>query len=171
MASAKLRLLALAATAVLFFGWLGWLGFEVAHRPVVLARDPFLVADVNVIAYVQDLAKPVRVEKVAWAKDPADAKLADQEISVTNLPRCREDWRGPGEYVLPLLDAGDGTYEVADPTGLTDAEKRRRIEAHGLPTRSPGYVPDVDPQTRTVRPPHIYPLTQDTLAQLHEIHP
>jgi hypothetical protein len=175
MASAKLRLLALAVTAVLFFAWIGWLGFEVAHRPTVLARDAFLVADVTVIAHIahaEDLGRPVKVEKVAWAKDAAGKDLVGQEIRVTNLSKCRADWRGPEDYILPLLAAGDGTYEVADPTGLTDAEKRKRTEpGGGPPTRSPGYVPEVDPQTRTLRPPHIYPLTEDTRAQLHEIHP
>lgn len=173
MPSARMRLVWLAVTAALFFAWIGWLGFQVAHRPVVLARAPFLVADLNVIAYVQDLDKPVTVEEVAWAKDPADKDLAGRQIPVTNLPRCGADWRGPGEYVLPLLQAGEGTYEVADATGLTDADKKKWTGpgGGGLPTRSPGYVPDVDPRTKTLRPPHIYPLTEETRAQLREMHP
>jgi hypothetical protein len=172
MPSAKLRVVALVGTAVLFFAWIGWLGFEVAHRPFVLPRDPFLVADLNVVAYVQDLGGPVKVEEVVWAKDPADNDLAGREIQVTDLPKCRADWHGPGQYLLPLLRAGEGTYEVADATGLTDAQKRKWAEqGGGLPTRSPGYVPDVDPRTKTVRPPHIYPSTPETRAQLREIHP
>jgi hypothetical protein len=171
MQSVKARLVWLAATAVLFFAWIGWLGFQVAHRPLVLARAPFLVADVNVIAYVKDLRGPVKVEEVAWAKDPADKDLEGAEITVTNLPRCQADWRGPGEYILPLLKTGAGTYEVADATGLTEAEKKEWMEHGGMPSRSPGYVPDVDPRTGATAPPHIYPLTEETRAQLRAMHP
>jgi hypothetical protein len=172
MQSAKWRLVWLAATAVLFFSWIGWLGFEVLHRPTVPARAPFLVADLNVIAYVKDLNEPVKVEDIVWAKDPADKDLRGTEIRVANLSRCRPDWLGPGEYILPLLKAGAGSYEVADATGLTEAEKKQWMEpGHGgLPSRSPGYDPGVDRQTKTTRPPHIYPLTPETLRQVREIH-
>lgn len=172
MQSVKWRLVWLAVTGVLFFAWIGWLGFEVAHRrrSDVLARAPFLVADVNVIAYVKALDAPVKVEDVAWAKNPADKDLKDAEITVTNLPRCQADWRGPRQYILPLLKTGAGTYEVADPTGLTDAEKKEFRAHGGLPSRSPGYVPDVDPRTGAT-PPHIYPSTEETRAQLRAMHP
>jgi hypothetical protein len=170
MPSAKWRLVWLAVTAVLFFTWIGWLGFEVVRRPVVLARAPFLVADLNVIAYVQDLDKPVKIEDVVWAKDPADKGLQGSDVPVTNLGECRADWRGPREYLLPLLKAGKATYEVADATGLTRAEKKEWMDHGGLPSRSPGYVPEADRQRGTTRPPHIYPLTPETLAQLRQLH-
>ena len=210
MQPARLRLVWLAVTAVLFFAWIGWLAFEVVHRPVVLARAPFLAADLNVIAQVDGLDAPVTVRTVTWSaaeefyreKGRVGAALAgapagpfevlpavalqpettgqalteiqqqwaDRHIRVTNLAGCGADWRGPGEYIMPLLTAGPDAYEVADATGLTQAEKKEWMEHGGLPSRSPGYAPEADRQTRTPRSPHIYPLTPETLAQLRQLH-
>jgi hypothetical protein len=210
MQSAKWRLVWLAVTAVLFFAWIGWLASEALHRPIVLARAPFLVAELNVIAQVDRQDAPVTVRTVVWSaaenfyrekgrigaalagapagplqvlpalalkpETPGEAlteiqqEWANRRIAVTNLASCGPDWRGPGEYIMPLLEAGPGTYEVADATGLTQAEKKEWMEHGGLPSRSPGYAPEVDRQTRTARPPHIYPLTPETLAQLRQLH-
>jgi hypothetical protein len=173
MQAARLRLVFLVLTAALFFGWIGWLAILVWHRPIVLARAPFLVADLNVVASIQEVDdKKVTVNEVVWARDPKFAEgLEGKEVEVTNLAQCRADWRGPGEYLLPLLKTGDNTYEVADATGLSEAEKRERAEKGGIPSRSPGYDPYADHESRTLRRSHIYPRNDETVAQLRQIHP
>lgn len=169
-----LRLAWLALTALLFAVWIGWLAFLVVRRPVVLAHAPFLVADLNVVASVRELNDRdpvVTVKEVVWARDPQQAKgLAGKDVRVTNLSRCRQDWRGPGDYVMPLLRTGEDAFEVADATGLTEEAKKKDIEDHDLlPSLSPGYDP-VGEDGKTVRPPHIYPATPETRAQLRQIH-
>src|SRR5262249_25953966 len=148
-------------TAVLFFGWIGYLAFLVWHRPVVgpptwldrvagrpplLARTPFLAADLNVRASITDVeSKEITIKEVLWAREPSlGAGLEGKAVWVTNLAECRADWHGPGDYLLPLLKTGDATYEVADATGLTEAKERDYLKGTakgGLPSRSPGYDP------------------------------
>jgi hypothetical protein len=172
MQAARLRLVWLAVTAVAFCAWIGWLAYLVLHRPVILPHAPFLVSDLNVIAAIDGPDDPVTIDEVVWARDPQDAAgLQGKKVRVTNLPDCRPDWHGPGKYLLPLLKTGADTYEVADATGLKAEEKREHLEKGGpVPSLSPGYDPGPDRQ-RALRPPHLYPLTPETLAQLRQIHP
>ncbi len=132
------RLLALAV--VLFAGWIGYLAFLALtnSHAVVLSRPQFLVADLWVVADVDDLDKPVKVADVAFAK--GDAPEKGNTIEVRNLSACKEDWKGPGRYILPLTHDATGYYVTAIP-------------------RSPGYGPPV-PQFR------IYADTPETGAQL-----
>jgi hypothetical protein len=190
MQSARLRLGFLIVTAVLFFGWIGYLAFLVWHRPAagpptwldrvagrppLLARAPFLAADLNVLASITDLeSKEITIKEVVWAREPRRGAGLEGKVGVTNLAECRADWCGPGDYLLPLLKTGEATGEVADATGLTEAKERDYLEGRakgGLPSRSPGYDPYADHDTRTLRPRHIYPATPETLAELRQIHP
>ena len=81
------------------------------------------------------------VKEVHWPLGRDD--LVGRTIAVTNLAECKEDWTGPGEYILPLLPQG-ANYRVAP-----------------LP-RSPGFP------SYTSRP-RIYPATPDMRRQLQDI--
>jgi hypothetical protein len=173
MQTARLRILALAASALLFAAWIGWLGWLVLHRPVVVPHAPFLVADLNVVATIKELKDQVTVKEVVWARDPQLASgLEGTDIRVTNLGRCQADWHGLGDYLVPLLKTGPDTYEVADATGLSEAARREYVDrGREPPSLSPGYDPGLDRDRKTIRPPHIYPANSETLAQLRQIHP
>lgn len=167
-----LRRVWLWLTLALFCAWIVWLGTLAFTKPVVLVRTQFLVADVVVIGQVQGLDQPVTVEEVAWAHDgPGAGPAKGQAITVTNLADCKQDWRGAGQYILPLLRTGENQFEVADPTGRTRAERQPYLQKDNWPpSDSPGYYP-YDPETKAPRPPHIYPVTRATLEQLRQIHP
>ena len=176
LTSLRLRLLLLAAVLLLFVLWVGRLAYLAFHKPVVLARTEFLVADVVVIARVDNPDGPVTVKAVCWPQDPkalGDKGLPWQpgenpEIQVTNLARSRGDWTGPGEYILPLFLA-DGAFEVANPTGYSEAQVEKEYHGHRPPRSvSPGYYPG-PPGEKTVPPPHIYPANRETEAQLEQI--
>jgi hypothetical protein len=172
MRAVRLRLLWLAVTAAAFCAWIGWLAFLVLHQPVILPHAPFLVAGLNVVATVDGVDDPVTIQEVVWARDPqAAAGLKGRKVRVTNLPDCRPDWHGPGAYLLPLLKTGEDSYQVADATGLPAEARREHLEkGRPVPSLSPGYDPVPDRQRKALRPPHIYPLTPETLAQLRQIH-
>ncbi|HZU39194.1 MAG TPA: hypothetical protein VFA18_24930 [Gemmataceae bacterium] len=151
---ARVRLI---IAAVLLAGWLGWLAFLAATvtHPIVLSRAQFLVSTLDVIADVQEVdghASPdVVVKEVHWPTSGAEA-VVGKTISVTNLSQRLGDkvswsfpqgWRGPGEYILPLVADGDH-YRVA------------------LIPPSPGY----DAGVEIFSPPHIYPVTPETRHQL-----
>ncbi len=174
MPSNPLRLLWLAVTAALFAGWIACLAYFVVQRrhAEVLPRAPFLVADLNVVVSIPDPKGPVTVKQVLWAREPRDGQgLEGKTITVTNLAECA-DWHGAGDYLLPLLKTGAETYEVADATGLPEATRRDYVQdGHTLPSLSPGYDPDVDPAWKTIRPPHLYPATRETITEVRQIHP
>ena len=94
MQGARARLVWLAVTAVLFVAWVGWMAFEVWSRPVVLARAPFLVSDLNVIAQVARLDAPVVVRTVTWSaaegfyrdRGPVGAALAGAPAGPLAVP-------------------------------------------------------------------------------------
>jgi hypothetical protein len=104
--SARIRVL---IAALAFAGWIAWLGYlaATALQPIVLSRPQLLVSTLDVIAEVGgDPQKPdstVIIKKVHWP--PKDLKLPDK-ITVNNLAHC-EGWKGPGEYILPLVQDGD----------------------------------------------------------------
>ncbi|HEX5273325.1 MAG TPA: hypothetical protein VFW33_22670 [Gemmataceae bacterium] len=135
------RLLYLAAG--LFAAWIAYLAFLAltTGHPTVLSRPQFLVADVWAVAEVEDLGKPIKVVEVAYAKGEAPEK--GSTIEVGNLSACKEDWKGPGRYIVPLTRDGTAYRVPAVP-------------------RSPGYGPPV-PQF------HIYPDTGETRAQLDHL--
>ncbi len=127
-----------------FLAWLSYLVFLVreTRSPIVLSRPQFLVSTLDVIAQVDSLEPgTVRVIRVHWPKDREE--LAGRTITVTNLAECKEDWTGPGEYILPLVKEGD-SYRVA------------------VVPRSPG-LPSY------AQRPRIYPATPEALRQLDEV--
>ena len=134
--------------AVLLFAlWVGFLGVLAVNTtdPIILSRPQFLVSTLDVIAEVPEAnGRPqarVKIQEVHWPPELAD-RLTGQEIEVANLPaKTTAGWRGPGAYILPLVQQ-DGVYLVAS-----------------VP-RSPGFVG---------LPPRIYPLTEETRAQLDGI--
>jgi hypothetical protein len=152
MKPATLRLLLAAA---LFAAWIGWLVHLVyslksslppgATRPVILSRPQFLVSSLDVIADVEAIDRDpaeVTVREVAWPKTKEGQDLIGKKINVNRLPECRDDWVGPGEYILPLMPFGEKGYQVVP-----------------LP-RSPGF-----PSGR----PRIYPVMPQTRRQFQEI--
>jgi hypothetical protein len=145
--------LRLTLAGVLFAAWIGWLVYLVytmkasvprgGTRPIVLSRPQFLVSSLDVSADAPEIDKDpaeVTVREVFWPTTEQD--LVDKKIKVSHLSECREDWLGPGEYILPLERLGESGYQVVP-----------------LP-RSPGF-----PSGR----PRIYPSTPQTRAQLKEI--
>jgi hypothetical protein len=134
----------LGLAAGLFAAWIGYLAYlaVTASHPVVLSRPQFLVADLWVIAEVDELDKPVKVVEVPYAKSEAAEK--GSTITVGNLAQCKEDWKGAGRYILPLVKEGSA-YQVA-----------------AIP-RSPG---GPGPQVPHL---HIYPDKPETRGQLPEL--
>ena len=154
MTFARLRLVVMA---VLFVGWLTWLGYAVARKGTVqpvsraqLAAATYLVvADVRTGADGQPEPKAA-VRQVLEA--PAGAAPADEieverlPAAVTPLPVAGESRTPPaGEYLLPLVKTERGTYRIA-----------------GLPA-SPGYP------ASTPDRPRIYPWTAGVQTQLRTI--
>ena len=154
--AAKVRL---GVAAFLLFSWLSWLAYLAitATRPIVLSRPQFLVSTLDVIADLGEADghanSEVKIYQVHWPPS-GQAGLVDKTITVTNLSRSSatggwtfpDGWKGPGQYILPLVVNGDN-YRVA-----------------AVPL-SPGYEP-AHPQDL---PPRIYPVTPETLHQLEEI--
>lgn len=153
MKPAAVRLLLCAGV---FAGWIGYLGYLVATRPPTVVSAPqILTSEIDIVARIDDPAKPVTVERVLWPEDAA-VKPGDT-IEVDGLADCRprarrehevppDDFSGPGSYLVPLLahKTGKGvTYEVAP-----------------VPN-SPGFN-----VARLVR---IYPATGETEAQYRRI--
>jgi hypothetical protein len=146
------RLLALAVG--LFSVWIAYLAFLAltASRPTVLSHPQFMVADLWVIADVDDLGKPVKVREVAYARDKVEPPKEGEMIEVQNLADCKNDWKGSGAYILPLIVDARG-YRVP------------------MVPRNPGYDPYYDPLEKQHREPeyHIYPDKADTRGQLDRL--
>jgi hypothetical protein len=137
----------LALAAGLFAAWifyLATLALTTSH-PTVLSRPQFLVADLWVIADVDDLDKPVTVVEAPFAVK-GDAPEKGTKIELGNLSMSKDVWKGPGHYLVPLSRAGDRYYVTPVP-------------------RSPGYPPE----KMTLPPVRIYPDTPETRAQLDHL--
>jgi hypothetical protein len=148
---------------VLFGGWLAYLGYLVYTRPhtaggqpLVLSRPQFLVSTLDVIAFVDDPAKCVRIVKVLYPHEAPPVQPGDC-ITVADVDYCRPparpdqpppppDWTGPGEYLLPLQH-------------WTTEGKVHHYRVAPTPP-SPGY---------SLQVPRIYPATEQTLAQYREM--
>ena len=153
----------LLLASVLFASWIGYLVYlwATASHPIVLSRPQFLVADLVVIARVEDPAsKTAVVEEVIAPPTKGKAPAVGATIGVENLDLCNRlvdgaakesappGWTRPGLYILPLRAAKNGEgFEVAP-----------------VPP-SPGFPRD------DAAPPRIYPKTDQTLAQLKRIEP
>jgi hypothetical protein len=137
----------LAVAVALFALWIGYLAYLAltAGHPRVLSRPQFLVADLWVIADVDDFDKPVKVVQVAFAGPGLKGQEPERDavLEVSNLSKCKEDAMTPGRYILPLTKEGQGYRVTAIP-------------------RSPGYGPPT-PHAR------VYPDTPETHAQLAQL--
>src|SRR5262245_29830429 len=149
MTTARLRLLLFGVSAAVFLAWVGWLGYLAAttRNPVVLSRPQLLASNVDVIGHVEALNKPVEVKEVLWSQAPDAKQLEGKAVTVANLPACKEGWKGPGDYLLPLV-------HTAQPDG------GEKLEVAVPPARSPGIDPTL--------PPRIYPDTPDVREQLRQ---
>jgi hypothetical protein len=160
----------LAAVALAFAGWLGYLAYLVvtmpktgAGEPLILSRSQFLVSELDVIAQVDGTGSETEVTIKDVLSPKTDPPVhVGQKVHVTNLSLCRRlpregekaeetprDWTGPGSYLLPLQKMDENTYRVA-PT-----------------PPSPGYPPTRD----KAGPPRIYPATDAARAQYRRIKP
>ena len=165
--------LRLAAVALLFTGWMGYLVYLVVTmphtsrgEPLILSRSQLLVSELDVIAQVDSdgAATEVTIKEVLYPVTDAPVQVG-QKLHVKNLWECRPlaplpqspgekpietplDWNGPGLYLLPLqkVKVDETTYEVA-PT-----------------PPSPGY-----PHSGSVGPPRIYPGNDAAKAQYRTI--
>jgi hypothetical protein len=119
----------LAVAAVLFLGWLGWLAYLVVncHDPVILSRPQFLVADLWVVADLEQQdgwpAPEVMIRTVTWSKDKDSPAGAGLKIVVENLPEAgaQQGWAGPGEYILALSVVKTGKTTAYQVTRLPPA--------------------------------------------------
>lgn len=99
----------IGVAAALFIGWILYLFYLVAitRDPIILSRPQILVADVCVIAKLQeDDGRPVAKVFVTRVLGSAeDAKALDgQSLTLDDLAFLKQSngWAGAGEYLLPL---------------------------------------------------------------------
>ncbi|AWM36801.1 hypothetical protein GobsT_53400 [Gemmata obscuriglobus] len=162
-----------AVTAVLFVGWLCWLGYTAltrSHSPYI-SRAQAAGASVAVVAELTAgadgrivvLTRPGRVADAADLKEAADrpaVKVSVVEswkggpekgasIGVTNLSAC-SGYTGPGTYLLLLSPVPDAVVENLPAYTVAGAQ------------RSPGSDP---PEAAALR---IYPWTEQTSADLRK---
>jgi hypothetical protein len=141
----------LAVAALLFVGWVTWLGVQALRdrRPVVVSRAQLAVSQYDVeveLAANPDGTLPasVRVTRVRWSAD--DRKPAEGEmINVRNLGKA-QGYQDPGMYLLPLVRFKD---------------KAAEFELAGLPLDPGNPLQDLLPR--------IYPMTEAALKQWDEV--
>jgi hypothetical protein len=137
--------IALAIAALLFGGWIAYLGVEASRKskPVIVSRAQLLAAQYDVEADLDlgpdgKLPESVTVRSVLYG---VDQTLPADEITIGNISQAI-GYSRPGTYLLPLVRKGKKAYEVAT-----------------VPL-DPGYPPGRDPP-----PPRIYPLTAEVRLQ------
>jgi hypothetical protein len=151
----------LILTGALFLAWIGYMAYQAFTLPrpnIVLSRPQFLVADLWVIAHIENTDDPtITVKECVYAAEGEEKPADGSKLTVANLADCkklirtskneietRDEFTGPGDYIVPLSRRSDGYVVTPMPhvTGLTQ---------YG---------------------PHIYPLTPETRARLAEMpHP
>jgi hypothetical protein len=155
----------LILTGVLFLAWIGYMAYQAFTLPrpnIVLSRPQFLVADLWVIAHIENTDDPehptITVKECVYAAEGEEKPADGSTLKVGNLAECkkmpptrksenepRDESTGPGDYILPLSRRSGGIYIVTP-------------------------IPHV--QGPTQLHPHIYPLTPETRARLAEMpHP
>ena len=161
----------LIAAAVLFVGWLGYLGYAVAvHRlapPDVVSRSQLVEAEYVVVAEVTaDGGNPA--DKCTVVLRLSDAGPGPETaITVANLPAARPPadgpFPGPGRYLLFLVPDSPDTYRVAGwPRGLGGSAVRPGNElkdADGRPFDPP----------RHIRSPVVYPWSDAVQKQMAKL--
>lgn len=163
----------LLVTAVLFVGWLAWLGYAMAvHRlnpPDVVSRSQLVEASYVVVVEVTlDGDKPGQTVKVKQRLSDGGGPESG-EIVVTNLPKATTPFNQPlsgsGEYLLALVPDGiadpkAGPYKIAGwPRGLGESVTQpgvQLMDADGNPFNPPKFI----------RPPLAYPWTDAVKKQM-----
>lgn len=173
----KLAVERLILAAVLFLGWLGYLGYLVIcrphapsgllgafeGRPLTLSRPQFLVSTLDVVAEVSgEKGETVLVKEVLFP--PSSPLKPGTEIRVENIDQCRSlsdplaktadpplDYSGPGLYLLPLQ--------------AVDAKDLHRYQVVPVPP-SPGFATVPGAHSELLR---IYPAIAEMLAEYREI--
>lgn len=146
-----MRKAALAVSAAVFLGWIGWLAYAAwtKERGPLLSRSLAAVASHPVVAELQEQAElPGRPASRARVLQPLSdhGPPADTLIEVPDLPLAL-GWQGPGPYLLLLVPAGKGAAEPAP------------LRFHLVqPPRSPGYEP-------SMALPRLYPWTETLRRQ------
>ncbi len=160
----KPMLVRLMLTVALFFAWLGYLGYLVVcrphapaglsgaflGRPLTLSQPQFLVSTLDLVAEISgDNGEQVVVKEVLFPTNDAPVK-AEDTIRIERSELWREDYSGPGRYLIAL--------QSYDDKGV------RRFEIAPTPP-SPGFVPPQGDRS----PLHIYPATKEMLAEYRQI--
>src|SRR5262245_38596581 len=119
MTFAKLRLI---VAALLFFGWLGWLGYAVSRKGTVqivsraqlTAATHWVVAELKVGSDGLPIEKVTVKEVIRGDKITGEIEVRRLASALTPLPVAGESRSPPpGDYLLPLVKVGDGVYRVA----------------------------------------------------------
>lgn len=127
--------LLLAVAALLFAGWVSWLGYLAltTTRPEVLSRPQFLASQLDIVADIDGSGEhaeaAVTVADVLWHAQEVTKPEKGERLTVVNLPHVSDGWTGPGRYILPLTREGT-QYRVAPvlhSPGLSRAHDRPRI--------------------------------------------
>lgn len=150
---AKIRL---AVTALLFLGWVGWLGMQAANhtRPLIVSRSQALTMTDAVVAEVaaDEQGKPRTTVKVvtslvrfADTPDPTGQSITVIDLAEGRLP-ARYPFT-PGQYLLMLRRTEAGEFRLAP-----------------IP-RSPGY------ETGPLPIPYLYPWTDAVRDQFQAMKP
>jgi hypothetical protein len=161
MTVARVRLL---IAAILFFGWLCWLGYLAFTQtnPVVLSRSQAMAADRFVVGEVTtDPATGSWSRTVTVVQDlrPVGAPLSGT-IEVRNLEQAdvtggENRFRNKGHYLLmltPIPGAGEKTFDLTRPPGrVYHPDGSKRIEP-GRPWAYKWDNPDVQRQFEELVP-------------------
>ena len=144
------KLLRVVLAAVLFAAWMGYLSYLVytlPRPPIVLSQPQILVSKVDVVGTVNVKDGTVKVTQVLYPPDATEPKK-DDEIKVTNFDEVKpplSEQANLGACLLPLQ------------IQTTDDGKTYRV-VH-IPA-SPGFSGGA---------PHVYPATDEVLAEYHAI--
>ena len=141
----RLRLGLAAAFFVLWMVWLIHLAVTTG-RPITLSRPQFLVSNLDIVASIEKLDAPVKVEGVLWPEADAQ-KWSGKSIEVSNLQSCADSWVGPGRYIIPLMPDRKGGYQVA-PISLSPGSPPGRVSKDGMHVDLPARIYPDSPETR-----------------------
>jgi len=142
----------LTATAVLFAGWIGYLGYLVAatRNPIVLSRPQFLVSRLDVIA-TRKGDDSFLVNEVLYPASKNE-EWSGKTITVSNLKKCQVYSARTGGETVP---ADEGRQY------LLPLDVEEGANARVVPTPpSPGYK---------MGPPRIYPFDAAVLNEYRTV--
>ena len=148
------KLLRLVLAAILFAGWMCYLGYLVYalprppqgdNLPIVLSRPQLLVSKVDVVGSINLKDGTVKVAEVLYPPN-AEKPAKGEEIKVVNLDKVNpplKEQANLGACLIPLQPLDNGTYYVA------------------YVPQTPGFFSSEDAR--------VYPATAETLAEYEQI--